>query len=163
VLYDGERLVADEIVCLPLLEGPRLTGLPCDDDGFIPVDAGGRVPGVADVYAAGDVTAARIRQGGLACRQADAVAHQLAAAAGAPVEPAPYDALLEGVLMTGGRELFLRSDAAADVLADHPLWWPPAKVAGRYLSSFLADRHALALKDETAPHLGVALPLDQLS
>jgi hypothetical protein len=44
-------------VALTELEGPRIVGLPADRDGFIPVDAHGRVGGAAGVFAAGDATA----------------------------------------------------------------------------------------------------------
>ena len=51
-------------------------------------DVHGRVIGAPDVYAAGDVTAFAVKQGGIACQQADAAAEHIAARAGADVEPA---------------------------------------------------------------------------
>jgi sulfide:quinone oxidoreductase len=168
VLLDAraERIEADRIVSLPLLDGPRTPGLPFDADGFIPVDDCGRVPNTPDVYAAGDATAFGIKQGGLACQQADVVAEQIAAATGAPIEPSRYRPVLRGKLMTGGRDRYLRSGAGHDAIAvsELPLWWPPAKVAGRYLSSFLADRDTLeAPQARAAPHIRVELPLDDLA
>jgi sulfide:quinone oxidoreductase len=168
VLIDAraQRIDADRVVSLPLLEGPRTPGLPADGDGFIPVDSYGRIAGAPDVYAAGDATASRIKQGGLACQQADVVAEQIAAAAGAPVRPSRYRPVLRGKLMTGGRDRYLRSGAGpgAVAISELPLWWPPAKVAGRYLSPFLAGCDAFAPRDEeAAPHIGVALPLDELA
>src|SRR5215213_946606 len=85
-----ERIQVDLIVCLPLLEGPRTPGVPTDADGFISVDADGQVRGMRDVYAVGDATTFPIKQGGLACQQADAVAELIAATAGAPVQPTPF-------------------------------------------------------------------------
>jgi sulfide:quinone oxidoreductase len=164
VLLDAraERVEADRILALPLLCGPRTPGLPSDADGFIPVDDRGRVPGTPDVYAAGDVTASPLKQGGLACQQADVVAEQIAAAAGASIEPGRYRPVLRGKLMTGGRDRYLRSRAGEAVeVSDLPLWWPPAKIAGRYLSSFLADRGAP--EAGAAPHIGVELLLDELA
>ncbi len=110
VLLDprAERIEVDRIVCLPLLDGPAIPGVPADADGFIPVDAHGRVPGTPDVYAAGDATTFPIKQGGLACQQADAVAELISATAGAPIEPIPFRPVLRGKLMTGGRDRFLR-------------------------------------------------------
>ena len=65
----------------------RSPGCPRTRDGFLVTDAHARVRGVPDVYAAGDVTAFPIKQGGIACQQADAAAEHIAARAGAPVEP----------------------------------------------------------------------------
>jgi sulfide:quinone oxidoreductase len=42
------------------------------------------------VYAAGDITAFPVKQGGIAAEQADAVAEMLASEAGADVTPAPF-------------------------------------------------------------------------
>ena len=65
----GEGIEVDRVVCLPLLDGPDTSGLPLDKDGFAPVDVEARVPNVPDVYAAGDATTSRIKQGGLACQR----------------------------------------------------------------------------------------------
>jgi sulfide:quinone oxidoreductase len=170
VLLDArrERIKVDRIVCLPVLEGPGTPGLPLDADGFIPVDADGHVATAPDVYAAGDATASRIKQGGLACQQADAVAEQIAAAAGAAIEPTRYHPVLRGKLITGGRDRYLRSGGAtrpsSDAVSEDPLWWPPTKIAGRYLSPYLADRDALDARDATRSwsHIAVELPLDDL-
>ena len=56
-------LAVDRVVGLPQLEGPRVAGLPHDVEGFLPTDLHGRVRGVSDVYAAGDVTASRSSRG----------------------------------------------------------------------------------------------------
>jgi sulfide:quinone oxidoreductase len=153
------ELYADRVVALPLLEGPRLRGLPCDEHGFIPVDGNGRVSGVDDVYAAGDVTAFPLKQGGLATQQADAIAEAIAAEIGLPIEPTPFTPVLRGLLITGGAPLYLRAEPHrlpreatvaieagprrrpprdASSAAGQPLWWPPAKIAGRYLAPYLA-------------------------
>jgi sulfide:quinone oxidoreductase len=159
VLAGGGELYVDRVVTLPQLEGPRLAGLPHDRHGFIPVDAQGRVAGVDDVYAAGDITAFPLKQGGLAAQQADAVAEAIAAELGAAVTPKPFEPVLRGLLMTGGAPVYLRAEPQrlpreatvaieatplcrttrdASSAAGQPLWWPPAKIAGRYLSAFLA-------------------------
>src|SRR4051794_26465224 len=44
----------DRVGPLPALDGPRLGGTPAGSDGFIPVDAYGRIAGLSDVYAIGD-------------------------------------------------------------------------------------------------------------
>ena len=144
----GRRIDVDRVVSLPRLEGIPIPGIPADAGGFIPVDAHGRVDGLAGVYAAGDGIAFPVKQGGLATQQADAVAETIAAAAGAPVEPEPFRPLLRGVLLTGGDSRFMRAGVAggqgeSDVAA-HALWWPPTKVSGRYLAPFLFGRDELA-------------------
>jgi sulfide:quinone oxidoreductase len=134
----GERLDVDRVVTLPILAGPAVEGLPHDRDGFLVVDRYGRVHGVPDVYAAGDVTHHPIKQGGLACQQADAAAEAIAAQAGAPVEPEPYAAILQGVLLTQRAATYLRSEAnAGSVVPPETVWWPPTKIAGRELCRHL--------------------------
>ena len=160
-----ERIEADRIVCLPLLDGPRTPGIPTDIAGFIAVDADGGVSGVRDVYAVGDATTFPIKQGGLACQQADAVAELIAAAAGAPVQPRRFRPVLRGKLMTGGRDRFLHRGlargASAGEVSQQPLWWPPTKIAGRYLAPYLLDLD-LHEVSPSEPHLAIEAPLDGL-
>jgi sulfide:quinone oxidoreductase len=161
----GRRIEADRIVALPTLDGRRLAGVPADGDGFIPVDAHGRVPSVSGVYAAGDGTNFPIKQGGLATQQADAVAEAIAAEVGAAVDPEPFRPVLRGLLLTGGDERYLRNAVAGGggegELAARTLWWPPTKIAGRYLSGYLFGRdEARSLEAARPGHLKVELPLD---
>ena len=130
---------------LPLLRGPELAGVPTTGpDDYIPVDGHGRVRGLADVYAAGDAVDFPVKQGGLAAQQADAVAEHIAARYGASVDPAPFRPVLRGMLFTGAEPLYMRSDVpGADPhvpRAWYPLWWPPTKIAGRYLAPYLFQR-----------------------
>jgi sulfide:quinone oxidoreductase len=143
-LTSGETIAVERAVALPRLEGPRLEGLPADDEGFIPVDDHARVVGLDDVYAAGDGTAQPIKQGGLATQQADAAVETIVALAGAGPAPSALQPVLRGMLLTGVAPTYLRaavSDelAAAGELAATPLWWPPTKIAGRYLGPYLAE------------------------
>ena len=103
------------------------------------------------MFAAGDVTTEPIKQGGLAAQQADAVAETIAAEAGAAIDPRPRQRVLRGVVLTGERPLFLRRDLDDDTVVVRPLrgappgvsrvqlWWPSGKIAGRYLTGFLAS------------------------
>jgi sulfide:quinone oxidoreductase len=141
----GDSLAADCVVTLPLMRGPGLAGVPAlQPDDFIPVDEYGRVEGLADVYAAGDAIDFPIKQGGLAAQQADAVAAHVAARHGARVDVAPFRPVLRGMLLTGGEPRFMRAgvpDADPDIPgAWYPLWWPPTKIAGRYLAPYLLER-----------------------
>ena len=169
VLAGGAEMSVDRVITLPELEGPRLPGLPHDKHGFIPVDTHGRVSGVDDVYAAGDVTAFPLKQGGLAAQQADAVAETIAASLDIPVTPKPFHPVLRGLLMTGGAPLYLRAEPQrlpreatvaiearprrsiareASSAAGQALWWPPAKIAGRYLGPYLATARPQSLRTE---------------
>jgi sulfide:quinone oxidoreductase len=146
-LGGGDSIPADAVVALPRLTGPAIDGLPHDSDGFIPVDAHGAVRGLASVFAAGDATAFPLKQGGLAAQQADAVAEAIAARLGAPVVAEPFRPVLRGLLLTGGAPLYLRAELGGEGMArrlpvtavsQRALWWPPTKVAGRYLAPLLA-------------------------
>lgn len=139
----GETLAVERVVTIPLLRGRAIPGLPADPGGFLVTDRHARVEGVPDVYAAGDGTAFPIKQGGLACQQADAAAEHIAAAAGAAIEPAPFTPVLRGMLLTERWARFLRHDAGGaggeeeDRVAERALWWPPTKIAGEELAGYL--------------------------
>ena len=147
---DGELLlvadgivVADRVVALPRLQGPRIGGIPQTFEGFLPVDLHGRVTGMSDVYAAGDITTFPVKQGGIAAQQAEAAAEAIAAEAGVDVTPRPFRPILRGLLLTGAEPRYLRGDLAGGAgetsrASSEPLWWPPAKIVGRYLAPFLA-------------------------
>jgi sulfide:quinone oxidoreductase len=159
-LMPADALDVDAVIALPRAEGPFLSGLPNDVAGFVPTDRHGRVVGVDDVYAAGDVTHFPVKQGGIATQQADAVAEAIAARAGAPVEPEPFRPVLRGLLLTGLFPRFLRAEPGTGVstIDTEALWWPPAKIVGRYLAPFLAERIGLA--DMAPPHGEGAVPVE---
>ncbi len=152
--YDGRTLAltpgkrtldAERVVTLPALTGPSLGGVPSDADGFVHVDEHGRVPGLPGVYAIGDATTFAIKQGGLAAQQADTVATLIARAAGAGVSEPSTRPLLRAVLFTGDGPVYLRAtvtggESIASSASRHCPWWPPHKVAARYLAPYLADR-----------------------
>jgi sulfide:quinone oxidoreductase len=142
----GERsLDVDAVVAVPQLVGPGVPGLPHDAGGFVPTDLEGRVTGLTDVYAAGDATQFRPKQGGLATQQADAVAAAIARDAGADVAPMPFRPVLRGLLLTGFVPRYLRTDitSGTSVVDTEALWWPPGKIVGRYLAPFLAEHLGL--------------------
>ena len=162
-LENGGLITADVVVALPELVGPRIAGLPHDETGFIPVDEHGRAIGCADVFAAGDATAFPIKHGGLAAQQADAVAEAIAARMGAIGLPEPFRPVLRGLLLTGERPLYVHVELGPGGRREHralpapgtwshgPLWWPPGKVAGRYLTPFLATATAAGREMEDRP------------
>jgi sulfide:quinone oxidoreductase len=137
----GEFLKVDRVVTLPTLTGPKIDGLPHDAAGFLPVDAHGRVIGAPGVYAAGDVTDFEIKQGGIACQQADAAAEAIAACAGASVEPRPFAPVLRAVLLTEYDARWLERDLSLEdgtsTAAGPPEGSPWTKITGRELSRHL--------------------------
>ena len=148
-LVPGAPVPAERVVALPRLRGIAVAGVPDDGSGFVHTDAFGRVEGLDDVYAAGDGTTFPVKQGGLAAQQADAVAETIAAAAGVPMEPQPFDPVLRGLLLTGNEPEYLRAELGgghmyAATAEATPLWWPPAKIAARYLAPYLAEHADLA-------------------
>ena len=71
--------------------------------------------------------------------------------------------MLRGLLLTGGAPLYLRAEldssgARRSVTATprwlrgdvstRALWWPPGKIAGRYLAPYLATARPVSLGDE---------------
>ncbi len=140
------RMQADAVVSLPRLTGPGIDGLPSDARGFIPVDAHGLVRGLIDVYAAGDAVAFPIKHGGLAAQQADAAAEAIAARVGVALSPTPFHPVLRGLLLTGSAPRYLEAPVGTGApgetgaASSRPLWWPPAKIAGRYLAPYLTGQ-----------------------
>ena len=141
VLMSGAVVLADRVVALPMLDVAAIPGVPQGPRGFIPTDPSFLVDGLEGVYAAGDATWYPIKQGGLAAQQADVVATAIAAAVGEPVRPTPFHPVLRGILIGGDQPLHLRGGDGSDPVAGvEPLWWPPGKVAGRYITPYLAAR-----------------------
>jgi sulfide:quinone oxidoreductase len=159
--FDSDTaMIADTVISLPCLEGPAIDGLPKDPDGFLPTDAHGYVKGTPGVLAAGDATTFPVKQGGLATQQADAAAATIANELGVLVEPRPFVPVLRGLLLTGGAPLYLRAELDASgapraegtrarrlagAVSSRALWWPPGKIAGRYLAPYLSTARPVAL------------------
>jgi sulfide:quinone oxidoreductase len=144
----GERhLDVDRVFAVPRLAGRAIPGLPQDTGGFLPVDRNCAVRGAEGVYAAGDGADFPVKHGGLAAEMADAAAEHIAARAGADVDPRPFTPVLRGKLLTGAAPRSLRGGEGQSQAADHVLWWPPAKVAARYLAPALAGEPGEVLLD----------------
>jgi sulfide:quinone oxidoreductase len=145
VLAEDERLQADRVVSLPRLEGPFLSGLPQDSAGYLPTDRFGHVGALSSVLAAGDSTAFPIKQGGIAAQQAEVAAGVIAARAGAPVVPEPFDPVIEARLFTGRALLHLRSQMKTGVgetsfASSDAHWDLSSKISAPRLSAYLS-RH----------------------
>jgi sulfide:quinone oxidoreductase len=164
-LAPGARLSCDRVLHLPLLSGPNCPGVPCDRSGFVLVDEGFRVRDADDLFAVGDATVGAHKQGGLAAQQADVVADQIAWRVGAEHAPRPYRPVLRGLLRTANGPRYLRAEppgiATSAEVSDQCLWWPPSKVAARWLTPWLAARELddhLAPTPHRLPSGGISVP-----
>ena len=136
---------AELVVAVPQLRVNRIAGIPASWWGFVPTDSFGRVEGVADVYAAGDMTTYPIKQGGLATQQADRIAHTIAASLGAPVKELHSSHILRARLLGGERPLLLRTELdwhgrpenGTVEVGDTASAADTSKIFGRYLTPYL--------------------------
>jgi sulfide:quinone oxidoreductase len=165
VLLPGNRAIdAEEVVALAEIVGPRVAGLPMDEGGFIPIDEHARVVGAENVFAAGDGTNFPVKQGGVATQEADAAAEQISALVGGKVKhPEPFEPVLRGKLLTGDESLHMRhgitGGSGEGEVSPDSLWWPPQKIAGRYLAAWLGHEQPGDLSAQHQPlDVEVALP-----
>ncbi|MCW3014635.1 MAG: hypothetical protein JWO02_1727 [Solirubrobacterales bacterium] len=134
----------DNAIALPLVRGPGLVGLPTEGDGFLPVDAPGRVLGATSVHAAGDVTSRPLKEHGLAAQDAGIAATDIAREAGASRAGKPAPRVLRGTLVaTDGTTVHLRrvlDGRDAGAASPEPLWPPRAATGAWRLTSWLEHR-----------------------
>src|SRR5919199_1214750 len=101
---------------------------------------------------------------GLAAEQADAAASAIAALADPAVPAHPFRPILRGRLLTGRGDRWMRHDPAGGagdgVVADHTLWWPPGKVAGRWLAPYLAREDDAAIVEKLPESRGLPVQMD---
>lgn len=147
-LADGGSVPADRVIAAPALVGQRIAGVPAGFGGFVHTRAWGRVEGLADVYAAGDMTSFPVRQGGLAAQQADAVAAAIALRAGAGPPMPPLTSVLRAQLFGAPEPLFLQATLDQDgrpiaggsqVYSEAP-WWPHGTLFGRHVTPWMAEQ-----------------------
>jgi sulfide:quinone oxidoreductase len=126
----------DHALSMPVVEGPRIAGLPRDADGFLPVDGFGRVVGAERIWAAGEVTSFPVRQAGIAAQQALAVAASIAAEAGVAVESSPFRPSISGLLRSPVAPRRGVPNGGGSAI----LWWPPEQLAGEHLSAHIGAK-----------------------
>jgi sulfide:quinone oxidoreductase len=142
-IVPGDPIEPEAVVSLPRLEGRQIGGIPHDPEGFLLVDEHGGLVGTERIFAAGDVTAFPVKQGGIATQQADAVARAIAADVGIDLEPAPFAPILRGVLWTGAKPRYLYGELTGghgetSLLSESPPWPEhEGKIVGQYLAPFL--------------------------
>jgi sulfide:quinone oxidoreductase len=153
VRMDGSVVPCQRTLALPGHEVEGIPGVPQGPHGFVDTDAFMRVDGCDRVYAAGDATWFPLKQGGLATQQADAAASAIAAGIDPSLTAEPFRPRLRVALLTGHGPVYFRGEETdgESALSDTPLWWPPSKVAGRYLGPFIADQASLT--NQPAPVL----------
>lgn len=153
IVPEGRTLQADRAIALPALAGPAIDGLPADPEGFVRADEHHRVPGLDGVYAIGDATTFPVKHGGIATQHADLVASLIVRTAGPRPETRPR---LRAILLTGEQPLYLQATitggrSVASSASTHCPWWPPHKIAARYLAPYLADRAPVAAVASAPP------------
>jgi sulfide:quinone oxidoreductase len=142
LLASGEHLEAERVVALPRLEVQAIPGVPQGPRGFIGTDPFMRVEGMPRMLAAGDATWFPIKQGGLAAQQADCAATTIASMINPEIGKTPFRPVLRAALLTDQGPRYLRSSIGerngSSAGGAAPLWWPPSKIAARYLAPYIA-------------------------
>lgn len=123
-----DPLAVDRTVSVPLVRGPEIDGVPTTSlYGLIPVDSFLHVVGLRGVYAIGDATDFPVKQGEIACQQADIAAQSIAALYGHARTPKRFEPDLRATLHTGkGDPLLLNGGQGHD------------KLPGAHLGPYLA-------------------------
>jgi NADH dehydrogenase FAD-containing subunit len=141
----GPPIQADRAVALPRLRGACLPGLAQDGHGFVRIRADGSVPGAPGVWAVGDGAGFPIKQGWIACEQADSVASRIARRIGLDVEEIPFQPVLRAILVDGITATSLGADLRGGS-AESSGWaepaaarWPVPKLTGHFLAPFLRE------------------------
>jgi sulfide:quinone oxidoreductase len=149
-LAGGVDLRVETAISLPRLTGPRIPGLHHDREGYLPVDAFGRVLGVERVFAAGDATAYPVKQGGIATQHSDVIAALLAAELGVPGPVSEFRPVLRAVLMGGHAPRYLYAEPGERLqqtsrASPEPLWPESSTLLGRYLAPYLESLDSASL------------------
>ena len=169
--YDGrlrtvpeQSIAADRVLALPRLQGHSIHGVPQTVEGFVPVDQHGRVVGLDNVFAAGDITTFPVKQGGIATQQAFVRRRRSPRWPGSRLRRDPSHPCYVGCCFKS-HPLFMRRNMSGadepDWVSETPIWWPPTKIVGRQLTPFLA---ALAgekvTREEPPPTNTLAVEVD---
>jgi sulfide:quinone oxidoreductase len=148
VTFGDTRLEAERIVTLPRVTGPAVPGIPAGPGWFVPIDERCLVKETNDrVFAAGDATDFAVKHGGIGAQQADTAAAGIAHVAGAGNRPPPLQPVIRGMLLTGGRPLYLVARVIAGLgwrseVSEQPPWPADEKVVAEELGPYLASLDA---------------------
>ena len=140
------ELRPDRMIAMPRVTGPAIRGIPGSaTHGFIPIDSNCAVPGTGGARVRrGRRHRLPIKHGGLGAQQADTAAAAIARLAGLDVEATPYHPVMHGMLLTGGKPLYLSARIVGgrgfeSEVSDEPLWSPPEKVDAEELGAYLSS------------------------
>jgi sulfide:quinone oxidoreductase len=141
----GIELHPGRMLAMPRVAGPGVRGLPgAGATGFIPIDKHCCVPHTGGlVFAAGDAANYPIKHGGLGAQMADAAASAIAALAGIPGKPHPFNPVVHGKLLTGSDPIYMSArpigaESYASEVFDEPPWPADDKVIAEELGPYLA-------------------------
>jgi hypothetical protein len=80
---------------------------------------------------------------------------------GVEIDPQPFRPILRGLVLTGGPARYLRADISGEAGDDSAIscatmWWPPDKIAARYLAPYLSSQvgdasDVMPLDDDAIP------------
>lgn len=138
-LSDGTTQAADHVFAMPRLTGRAPEGIPTDANGFIHVDDNQLVEGTSNVYAVGDVTDFRVKQGGLASMQADAAICAIESALGDREAPEPFVREIEAILIAASRRVAMRARIGEETSQSIAIEQPTGAVQKIY-SRLLSER-----------------------
>jgi sulfide:quinone oxidoreductase len=159
----GEDIETDAVIALPRLEGRRIDGIAHDEDGFVAVDEDGAAVGLERIYAAGDVSSLRFKQGAFSSQQADTVAEAIAAAVGIGAGPRAAGRRMRAVLWTGQGPRYLSggnggaNGPASSPSQRHLELLHNGRLAARYLSP-LVDSLLASSGSQTAGRAATGTP-----
>jgi sulfide:quinone oxidoreductase len=140
----GRKIKTDFVVALPKIRGTRIDGLAHDSEGFLPVDRFGIVGGTNNIYAAGDITDFRIKQGGIASQQADVATAAIIERFGGRADSHEFEPTLDGLLLSPFERTFMHAvagdhDASFDALEPESFERITQKIFSKRLTSRLTE------------------------
>jgi sulfide:quinone oxidoreductase len=148
---DGLELHPERVVTLPRITGPDLRGIAgTPPHGLLAIDEHCRIRGLdGRVFAAGDATDFPVKHGGLSAQQADTAAAGIAHLAGSAEAPSPFEPVVRGMLLTGGKPLFISAHVIEgegwhSEVHEEPPWPADEKVVAEELGPFLREQEQAA-------------------
>jgi sulfide:quinone oxidoreductase len=146
VTFAGGEVHVDRIVTLPTLIGPAIEGIAAGTRWFVPINDRCLVSSTdGRVFAAGDATDFPVKQGGIGAQQADTAAAGIAHLAGLADRPAPLRPVIQGMLMTGTRPLYVAARVVDGLgwrsqIYERPPWASQEKIVAEELGDYMTTQ-----------------------